>query len=94
MRRSITAGMSTPRTTAHGRAHINTAEGYFSQLKRSIDGTHHHVSAKHLHRYVGEFDYRYNTRKVKDGERTVRAIRQSAGKRLMYEESVRKVAVP
>jgi len=46
-----------------GKAHINTAEGYFSQLKRSIDGTHHHVSAHHLHRYLGEFDYRYNTSK-------------------------------
>jgi transposase-like protein len=42
--------------TPHGRAHINTAEGYFSQLKRSIDGTHHHVSAKHLHRFLSEFD--------------------------------------
>jgi hypothetical protein len=39
------------------------------------------VSAKHLHRYVGEFDYRYNTRKVKDGERAVKAIRQAVGKR-------------
>lgn len=74
--------------TPHGRAHINTAEGYFSQLKRSIDGTHHHVSAKHLHRYVSEFDYRYNMRKVKDGERTVRAIRQAAGKRLQYQQAV------
>ncbi len=37
--------------------------------------------------YLAEFDYRYNTRKVKDGERTVTAIRQVAGKRLMYQES-------
>src|SRR5260370_843114 len=55
-----------------GKAHINTAEGYFSQLKRSIDGTHHHVSAFHLHRYLSEFDYRYNTHKIEDGERTVK----------------------
>src|ERR1700732_5090479 len=47
-----------------GKAHINTAEGYFSQLKRSIDGSHHHVSSHHLHRYVSEFDYRYNTCKI------------------------------
>ena len=66
------------------RAHINTAEGYFSQLKRSLDGTHHHVSEKHLPRYLAEFDYRYSTRKIKDGERTVRTIRQVAGKRLRY----------
>lgn len=41
-----------------GDAHVNTAEGYFSQLKRSIDGTHHHVSERHLDRYLAEFDYR------------------------------------
>jgi transposase-like protein len=69
-----------------GKAHVNTAEGFFSQLKRSLDGTHHHVSPRHLHRYVGEFDFRYNTRKVKDGERTALAIRRSAGKRLMYQQ--------
>lgn len=73
------------RDTPHGRAYTNTAEGFFSQLKRSIDGTYHHVSAWHLHRYLAEFDYRYTTRKVKDGERTVKAIRQTAGKRLMYQ---------
>jgi len=67
-----------------GNAYTNTAEGYFSQLKRSIDGTHHHVSKHHLHRYVSEFDYRYNSRKGTDGERTVQAIRQTAGKRLRY----------
>ncbi len=63
----------------------NRVEGYFSQLKRSIDGTHHRVSREHLHRYLSEFDFRYNTRKVTDGERTTRMIQQSAGKRLTYE---------
>ncbi len=67
-----------------GNAHTNTVEGYFSQLKRSIDGTHHHVTPEHLHRYVGEFDFRYNTRKISDSERTVRAIQQTTGKRLTY----------
>jgi transposase-like protein len=75
---------------ARGDANTNTVEGYFSQLKRSLDGTHHHVTAKHLHRYLGEFDFRYNTRKDKDGERTVKAIRKSAGKRLMYRDSTQK----
>lgn len=65
-------------------AHTNTAEGYFSQLKRSIDGTHHHVSEPHLHRYLGEFDFRYNTRKMGDGERMIKAIEQTTGKRLEY----------
>jgi hypothetical protein len=40
--------------------HTNTAEGYFSILKRGIIGTYHHVSAEHLHRYLAEFDFRYN----------------------------------
>lgn len=71
------------------RAHINTAEGYFSQLKRSLDGTHHHVSEKHLPRYLAEFDYRYSTRKIKDGERTVRTIRQVTGKRLQYQVAIK-----
>lgn len=67
-----------------GAASINTVEGYFGLLKPSIRGTYRSVSPKHLHRYLGEFDYRYSTRKLGDGERTVRAIGQSKGKRLMY----------
>lgn len=70
-----------------GEAHTNTVEGFYSQLKRSLDGTHHHVSAKHLNRYVGEFDFRYNNRTVTDGERTVEAVRKSAGKRLQYRDT-------
>lgn len=73
---------------ARGDVHVNTAEGYFSQLKRCVDGTHHHVSRQHLHRYLSEFDYRYNTRKIEDGERTKRAIRQTTGKRLRYRDPV------
>jgi transposase-like protein len=72
-----------------GKAHVNTAEGYFSQLKRSLDGTYHHVSPRHLRRYVAEFDFRYNTRKDKDSDRTLRAIRRSAGKRLKYEQTIK-----
>jgi ISXO2-like transposase domain len=70
-----------------GNVHINTAEGFFSQLKRSLDGTYHHVSAQHLHRYVSEFDYRYNTRKMDDSQRTALAIRKMARKRLQYRET-------
>ncbi len=74
---------------ARNHAHINTAEGYFGQLKRSIDGTHHHVSRRHLNRYLSEFDFRYNTRKMSDGERTITAVRQAKGKRLMYDKVVK-----
>jgi transposase len=45
-----------------GPIHTNTIEGFWSQLKRSIDGTHHHVSGKHLQKYVDEFVFRYNRR--------------------------------
>ena len=68
----------------------NSVEGYFSQLKRSLDGTHHHVSAHHLHRYVSEFDLRYNTREDEDGARTVQVIKQAEGKRMMYREQISK----
>jgi len=61
----------------------NTVEGFFSLLKRGLIGTFHHVSHKHLHRYLSEFEFRYNTRKLDDGERTRRAIRAAEGKRLM-----------
>ncbi len=73
-----------------GEFHTNTVEGFFSQLKRSLDGTYHHVSARHLHRYLTEFDFRYNRRKEKDGERTVAAIRKTAGKRLVYSDATKK----
>lgn len=61
----------------------NTVEGFFGNSKRSIDGTHHHVSRKHLHLYTAELDFKYNTRKVTDGERTAQGIRRIEGKRLM-----------
>ena len=56
-------------------------------MKRSIDGTHHHISEQHLHRYLSEFDIRYNSRKIEDGEWTVLAIRKAKGKLLDYGQS-------
>lgn len=64
----------------------NQIEGFFSVLKRGIYGTFHNVSRKHLQRYCDEFEFRYNHRKMEDGERTVAAIRGAEGKRLMYKE--------
>lgn len=69
-----------------GNAHVNTAESVHALLKRGIVGTFHHVSKKHLHRYLNEFDFRFNARKISDGERTVKAIESVSGKRLMYKE--------
>jgi len=76
------------REYVRGDVTTNHAEGYFSQLKRSLDGTHHHVSRAHLDRYLAEFDYRYSTRKVSDTERMQALLgRQVAGRRLMYRDS-------
>jgi transposase-like protein len=62
----------------------NRAESFFAQLKRSIDGTHHHVSRKHLHRYLAEFDYRHSTRDVSDGARMANLVSRVGGRRLTY----------
>jgi len=62
----------------------NTVEGFFSLIKRGVYGTFHSISEQHLHRYVSEFEFRYNTRHLDDGERTVAAIRSAEGKRLSY----------
>lgn len=65
----------------------NSEESSFSLLKRGVYGTFHHVSKKHLHRYLAEFDFRWNKRKTSDGERTVFAIGGFVGKRLKYRDS-------
>lgn len=64
--------------------HTNTVEGYFAHLKRGIYGVYHHVSPKHLKRYVGEFDFRYNARGISDAARANAALRGIEGKRLTY----------
>lgn len=64
-------------------ATTNTVEGFFGNSKRSLDGTHHHISRKHTNLYMAELDHKYNTRKVSDGERTVLGIKGMEGKRLM-----------
>jgi transposase-like protein len=68
--------------------HSNTIEGVFSLLQRGIMGTFHSVSRKHLPNYLNEFQFRWNTRKLDDGERVAKAIKQMDGKRLEYRESV------
>lgn len=46
----------------NGRCHTNTIDGFWSQVKRSIDGTHHSVSRRYLQNYVDEFSFRYSNR--------------------------------
>jgi transposase-like protein len=67
-----------------GVIHTNTIEGYFSIFKRGMKGIYQHCSEKHLHRYLAEFDFRYNERKITDGERAETALRGISGKRLTY----------
>lgn len=72
---------------ARGDVTTNSVEGFFSLLKRGLYGTYHAVSEQHLHRYVAEFQYRYNTRNLNDGDRVTKAIRSAVGKRLRYRDS-------
>lgn len=66
--------------------HTNSAEGFFSIFKRGMKGVYQHCSEKHLHRYLAEFDFRYNHRKITDEERTIEAVRGGKGKRLTYHQ--------
>jgi transposase-like protein len=70
-----------------GDAHSNTVEGFFSIVKRGLNGIYHAVSKQHLHRYLCEFEFRYNHRHIEDGERILAVIQASEGKRLTYEQS-------
>jgi transposase-like protein len=68
--------------------HTNTLEGFFSVLKRGLVGIYQHVDAKHLDRYLAEFDFRQNTRValgIDDETRADLALRGFAGKRLTYQ---------
>ncbi|MDZ4782580.1 MAG: IS1595 family transposase [Planctomycetia bacterium] len=64
----------------------NTAESSFALIKRGLYGTFHHVSKKHLQRYCDEFDFRWDHRKINDMARTMEAIKQIEGKRLLYRQ--------
>jgi len=75
-------------------ASVNHCESFFSLLKRGLNGTFHAVSKEHLHRYCGEFGFRWDTRRLNDGERVAKAINQADGKRLMYEDYVCRKQTP
>lgn len=67
--------------------HTNTVEGAFSIFKRGMRGVYQHCGEHHLHRYLAEFEFRYNTREangINDRGRSVRALEGIAGKRLTY----------
>jgi hypothetical protein len=76
------------REYVRGTTHTNTAESSFAIIKRGIMGIYHNVSKEHLNRYLWQFDFIWNARKMNDGERTVLAIKLAEGKRLMYKEPI------
>jgi ISXO2-like transposase domain len=70
-----------------GDASTNTIEGFFSTFKRGMNGVYQHCSGDHLHRYLAEFDFRYNHRaalEVDDTQRTRDVLKGIEGKRLTY----------
>ena len=71
-----------------GTVHTNSIEGFWSQLKRGINGIYHHVSKKHLQLYCSEYEYRYNTRGMKDGERFENWMGAAQGKRLTHKSLI------
>jgi transposase-like protein len=78
-----------------GDCHTNTLEGYFSIFKRGMKGVYQHCDEKHLHRYLAEFDFRYNNRvarDVNDEQRAEKALLGVKGKRLTYKAADRKEA--
>lgn len=71
---------------ARGNVHSNTVEGFFSLLKRGINGAFHHVSRGHLDLYCDEFAFRYENRKADDSARASMIVAGAEGKRLTYEQ--------
>jgi transposase-like protein len=74
---------------ARGDVHVNSAEGFFGVFKRGMRGVYQHCSEKHLHRYLAEFDFRYNRRTAlgwNDEQRTLAAVEGAVGKRLTYKK--------
>ena len=72
--------------------HTNTVEGAFSVFKRGMRGVYQHCGEQHLHRYLAEFEFRYNTREktgFDDRARAGEALIGVVGKRLTYRDSLR-----
>jgi hypothetical protein len=59
-------------------------ENSFALVKRGIIGVYHNVSKEYLHRYLWQFDFMWNGRKLNDGERTILTVKSAEGKRLTY----------
>ena len=69
-----------------GDVYTNTVAGFFSLLKRGVNGIYHHVSREHLARYCDEFAFRYENRKASDSDRAKMLVAKAEGKRLTYKQ--------
>jgi ISXO2-like transposase domain len=69
-----------------GDIHTNTIEGFFALLKRAVYRSFHNVSEAHLHRYLAEADFKYNTRHATDKGRGKELLRGAKGTRLLYRQ--------
>ena len=63
-----------------GEVHTQNIESFWAVLKRGLIGTYHHVDAAYLHQYVGEYEFRHNTRQIKDVERFMALASQTEGR--------------
>ena len=73
-----------------GTAHTNSVEGLFGVFKRGMKGTYQHCGEQHLHRYLSEFEFRYNNRDklgCDDNARTEKLLKATEGKRLTYQQT-------
>ena len=75
-----------------GMAHTNGMESFWAALKRGYHGTYHHMSEKHLSRYVAEFEGRHNRRPLDTADQMSRMAKGADGKRLRYQDLTGKAA--
>lgn len=75
---------------ARGISHTNSVEGLFGLFKRGMRGVYQHCGEQHLHRYLNEFEFRYNNREklgCDDLARTEKLLKATEGKRLTYQQA-------
>ena len=72
----------------NGMAHTNGIESFWALLKRGYHGTYHHMSEKHLGRYVGEFAGRHNDRDYDTIDQMAHVVRDMVGRRLTYRDLI------
>ncbi len=73
---------------ADGDAYTNTIEGFWTLLKRGYIGIYHYMSRKHLQKYVDEFVFRYNTRKISDANRFDLLLSRTGAYRMTYQNLI------